>query len=83
AVTEDTVTALTGISISDIDAGSGIVTVTFAVGSGTLSATSGSGVTVGGTATSRTLSGTVTAINAFIAANGVSFTPAANATADV
>ncbi|MEN2981038.1 hypothetical protein, partial [Tistrella arctica] len=40
-------------------------------------------VTVGGTATSRTLSGTVTAINAFIAANGVSFTPAANATADV
>ncbi|MEN2991901.1 hypothetical protein WG926_26580, partial [Tistrella sp. BH-R2-4] len=46
-------------------------------------ATSGSGVTVGGTATSRTLSGTVTAINAFIAANGVSFTPAANATADV
>ncbi|MFD0389827.1 cadherin-like domain-containing protein [Tistrella bauzanensis] len=83
AVTEDTATSLTGISISDIDAGSGIVTVTFAVGSGSLSATSGSGVTVGGTATSRTLSGTVTAINAFIAANGVSFTPAANATADV
>ncbi|WP_372502122.1 cadherin-like domain-containing protein [Tistrella mobilis] len=83
SVTEDVETALTGISISDLDAGSNDVTVTLDVTTGTLSATSGSGVTVGGTATSLTLTGTVTAINAFIAASGVGYTTAANATADV
>ncbi|AFK57506.1 DUF4347 domain-containing protein [Tistrella mobilis] len=82
-VTEDVETALTGISISDVDAGTGDVTVTLDVLTGTLSATSGSGVVVGGTATSLTLTGTVTAINAFIAASGVGYTTAANATADV
>ncbi|WP_211236856.1 Ig-like domain-containing protein [Chitinimonas koreensis] len=83
AVTEDVAAALTGISFSDVDAGSGNVTVTLTVGSGSLSATSGGGVTVGGSATALTLSGTVADINAFIAANGVSFTTAADATADV
>ncbi|XFA70366.1 cadherin-like domain-containing protein [Tistrella mobilis] len=82
-VTEDVETALTGISISDVDAGTGDVTVTLDVLTGTLSATSGSGVVVGGTATSLTLTGTVTDINAFIAASGVSYTPVANDASDV
>jgi hypothetical protein len=47
-VNEDALTALTGISFSDPDAGSGAVTATFSVVSGTLAATSGGGVTVGG-----------------------------------
>jgi len=45
-----------------------------------LAATSGSGVTVGGTATNRTLSGTITAINSFLAGNGLTYTTALNAT---
>lgn len=83
AITEDVPGALTGISFADVDAGSGNVTVTLSVASGTLSATSGSGVTVGGTASALTLSGTIADINAFIAASGVSFTTASNAVSNV
>jgi hypothetical protein len=66
-VLEDTVSVLTGITFADVDAGSGTVIATLTVDAGTLAATSGGGVTVGGTATSRTLSGTITDINSFIA----------------
>ncbi|WP_029032236.1 DUF4347 domain-containing protein, partial [Salinarimonas rosea] len=83
AVTEDVSSVLAGISIADIDAAAGSVTMTLSVPSGTLAATGGAGVTVGGTPTALTLTGTVNAINAFIAANGVGFTTAANATANV
>ncbi|WP_216594969.1 Ig-like domain-containing protein [Comamonas testosteroni] len=84
AVTEDVSAALTGISFADVDAGAGSVTATFSVGSGTLAATSASGVTVGGSGTGTlTLTGTVADINAFIAASGLSFTTASNATANV
>ncbi|MCE5983706.1 DUF4347 domain-containing protein [Pseudomonas sp. LF19] len=81
AVTEDTVTAVTGISFSDAD--SSTATVTFSVGSGTLSATSGGGVVVGGTGSARTLTGTIANINSFIAGSNLSFTTASNATANV
>ncbi|MBD2072959.1 DUF4347 domain-containing protein [Phormidium sp. FACHB-592] len=74
-VIEDTVSLLTGIAFADVDADSSTVTATFTVGAGTLAATSGGGVTVGGTATSRTLSGTITAINSFIAANSLTYIP--------
>ena len=80
AVTEDTTTTLTGISFADVDAGSSTVTATLTVGAGTLAATSGGGVTVGGTATNLTLGGTITAINSFIAGNGLTYTTALNAT---
>lgn len=83
STTEDASGALTGISFADVDAGNNNVTVTLSVPSGTLSATSGSGVTVGGTASALTLSGTIADINAFIAASGVSFTTASNASANV
>ncbi|GLZ85645.1 hypothetical protein Pres01_16960 [Metapseudomonas resinovorans] len=84
SVTEDVTTALTGISFADIDAGTGSVTATFSVASGTLAASSGSGVTVGGSGTGTlTLTGRPADINAFIAASGLSFTTASNATANV
>lgn len=76
---EDTAKILTGISFSDADAGSGAVTATFSVPSGTLSASSGGGVTVGGPASALTLTGTIANINAYIAAWNLSYTPAANA----
>ncbi|MBW4419144.1 MAG: DUF4347 domain-containing protein [Myxacorys californica WJT36-NPBG1] len=76
AVTEDITTTLTGITFVDADASSGIVIATLTVGTGILAATSGGGVTVGGTATNRTISGTITDINSFIAASNLTYTPA-------
>ncbi|MFN0075008.1 MAG: beta strand repeat-containing protein [Prosthecobacter sp.] len=84
AMTVDAAGALTGISFGDVDAGSGTVGAVFTVGSGTLSATSGSGVTVSGSGTgSLTLAGTITSLNAFIAASRVTFITALNATGNV
>ncbi|WP_179958434.1 DUF4347 domain-containing protein [Chitinimonas arctica] len=84
AVNEDVATSMAGISFTDIDAGSGAVSVTLSVASGTLSATSGSGVTVtGSNSGSLGLSGSVADINSFIAANSVLFRTASNATANV
>ncbi|MBJ6127082.1 VCBS domain-containing protein [Microvirga splendida] len=80
SVTEDTTTALTGITFSDIDAGSAAVTVTLSVPAGSLSATTSGGVTAGGTASSLTLTGTLADINAFIAASNVTYAPPANGT---
>ncbi|WP_218585602.1 DUF4347 domain-containing protein [Pseudomonas sp. Marseille-P9899] len=82
AVTEDLAASVTGISFSDIDAGSASVTATFSVTGGTLTALSGNGVTVtdSGTAT-LTLSGSLSDINAFIAAASVKYQTALNSTA--
>ena len=84
AVTEDVATALTGISVADVDAGSANLQITLSVGSGTLAAAAGGGVTVGGSGTaSLVLTGSASNLNAFISASNVSFTTAANATAAV
>ena len=83
SVTEDVSSAITGISFSDVDAGSSSVTVTLSVTSGSLAATSGGGVTIGGTSSARTLTGSIANINSFIAGSNVNFTTAANSTADV
>ncbi len=83
AVTEDTPLALTGISFADVDANANPVTATFSVGSGTLSASSGAGVTVGGSASALTMTGSITDINAFIAAGALGFVGAPDATANV
>lgn len=83
-VVEDVPGALTHISFSDVDAGSGSVTVTFSVPSGTLSAVSGSGVTVSDSGTGTlTLSGNLSDINAFIAASNVTFQTALDNTSNV
>ncbi|WP_281978560.1 SwmB domain-containing protein [Pseudorhizobium flavum] len=83
-VTEDVASALTGISFSDVDAGTSLVTVKLSVPSGSLAATSSANVAVAGSG-SETLSleGIITDINAFIAAGNVAFTTAPDAVADV
>ncbi|UYQ95576.1 gliding motility-associated C-terminal domain-containing protein [Chitinophaga horti] len=78
-VVEDQASQLTGISVSDVDAGNAAIRITLSVTSGTLAATSGSGVTVGGTATALTLTGSGTNLNAFIAAGNVTFTATTDA----
>ena len=80
-VTEDTLSPVTGIILSDVDSASGTLTLT--VGAGNLSGTSGSGVTVAGTGSALTLSGTLTAINNFIAAGSLKYTPALNSNTSV
>ena len=83
-VTEDVASALTGISIADVDALGGNMLVTFSVPSGTLAAVTGGGVAVGGSGSGTlTLTGTVANINAFIAASSVTFTTALNDTSAV
>ncbi|XEG75678.1 DUF4347 domain-containing protein [Pseudomonas sp. abacavir_1] len=76
---EDTSLALSGISFSDVDAGSGTMSVTFSVPSGALFALGGAGVTVSGTGSGQlTLGGSLADLNAFIAGNNLTYMPAAN-----
>src|SRR5690606_29690099 len=82
-VTEDVTSPITGISFSDPDAGSGGLTATFSVPSGSLSATSGGGVTVSGTGSSRVLNGTLSALNNFISGSNLTYLTAPNATTNV
>jgi len=83
-VTEDLASPITGISIADLDVGAGALVVTLSVPSGTLAASAAGGVAVVGSGTGAlTLAGTLTDLNAFLAAPSVSFTTAPNATAPV
>lgn len=82
-VTEDVASALSGISFADPDAGSGSLTATFSVPSGSLTTTGAAGVLVGGTAASRTLQGTLAALNSFLSSGHLRYTTAPNATANV
>ncbi|WP_238314475.1 hypothetical protein, partial [Methylobacterium crusticola] len=79
---EDTPLALTGLAVSDVDAGTGALSLTLSVGAGTggLSATASGGVTVAGSGTATlTLTGTQAALNAYLASAAAPvFTPAAN-----
>jgi CSLREA domain-containing protein len=86
AAQEDQTGAVTGLSFADVDAGSGAVAVSLSVaaGAGMLTAVSSGGVTVTGSGTNAiALLGTITDINAFIAANRVNYRPASNASGDV
>ena len=80
AVTEDVLTPITGISISDVDAGASVVQVTLSVANGTLQVndTVVGGLTAGGITSNGTgsvvLNGTLAAINATLAdATGVQY----------
>lgn len=73
SVQEDVLTPLTGITVADVDAGSGNMTVALSVPQGALSAVSGGGVAVGGSSSSLTLNGTLANINGFIAAGNLRF----------
>ena len=82
-VTENVATALTGISIADAEAGSSDMYVILSVPSGALAAVTGAGVTVGGSTSALTLTGSMSDINAFIAASNITYTTAANANGSV
>ncbi|WP_412468438.1 Calx-beta domain-containing protein [Pedobacter sp. KLB.chiD] len=85
-LTEDTPQALTGISVADADAGNLNVAVTLSVpgGQGVITATAEAGIVINGTGTnSITITGSSTAINAFIAGSKVTYAPAANANGNV
>ena len=73
AVTEDIPVSLNGVSIADVDAGAGNITVTFSVPDGAVNAVSSGGVTVSGTPSALVLNGTLAAINTFLAANNVTY----------
>lgn len=78
-VAEGEETTVTNISFSDVDAGTGVVKATFSIpdGRGTLQAVTASGVDVTPTGLHTVLlEGTLAAINAFIAAGELRFTPA-------
>ena len=79
-VNEDTPLSITGLSISDVDAGSSAMTTTLSVTSGTITVLGGSGVTVTNNGTgSVTLSGSQADINAALAQNnGVVYQDALN-----
>ncbi len=72
-VTEDVASAVSGVAFADPDAGMGSLTATFSVAKGTLSATSSGGVSVTGTTTTRSLSGSLAALNAYLASAKLSY----------
>jgi hypothetical protein len=73
--TEDTSKAITGLAISDVaDGNSGSMTVTLAVTNGTLTVTGGTATITNSGTNTVTLIGTVTQINATLAAN-VTYVP--------
>ncbi|MBD9387908.1 tandem-95 repeat protein [Agrobacterium sp. AGB01] len=81
---EDTNVALTGLSVADVDAGTGAITVQLSVTSGTLTATSGNGVVISGSGSTITLTGTLASINAYLASSAAPiYVPVANANGSV
>ncbi len=71
---------IAGLSVTDVDVGSGLMTVTLSVTNGTLTLLPGTGVTfTGNNSNSVQLSGTLSAINALLAtANAVTYKPTVN-----
>jgi hypothetical protein len=83
-VVEDIPSPVTGITVSDVDAGANQIQLRFLSPSGTMSAASGLGVTVAGSGSAAlALTGTLADLNAFIAAERIFFTTAPDATAPV
>ena len=74
---EDTSKAIIGLSIADVDAGSGSMTVTLSVLRGTLTVSGGTAGIAGSGTASVTLTGTVTAINSTLGGT-VTYNPTAN-----
>jgi hypothetical protein len=79
---EDTPLTLTGLSISDVDAGADLVQVSLGVAHGVLALGSTAGLSASGlNSAAVTLTGTQSAINAALA-SGLTYTPAANYNGD-
>jgi uncharacterized delta-60 repeat protein len=69
SVTEDQLTALdfSAINLSDIDAGTGSLTLTLTSSTGgNISAVAGTGITIGGSSMAITLTGTLTDLNSYL-----------------
>ncbi|WP_193787235.1 type I secretion C-terminal target domain-containing protein, partial [Legionella waltersii] len=76
---EDISKVITGLSISDVDALAGIMTVTLGVTNGTLAVSGGSAAISGSGTSTVTLTGTVAQINSTLsAANSVTYVPTNN-----
>ncbi|SFW86050.1 tandem-95 repeat protein, partial [Chitinophaga sancti] len=73
AVTEDTPASLKDVSFADVDAGTGAVTASFSVPTGWFNTATVAGVTVTGTGGSISLSGTLSAINTYIAGGNLTY----------
>ena len=74
---------VTGVTLADADAGNAVVSATFSAPVGSLTASNAGGVTVVGSGTGLLgLTGTLTALNAFITASNVVFVTPPNAAAD-
>ena len=83
---EDTSIKLSGLSVTDVDAAAGNITVTLAVASGSITAAGAGGVTVTGSGTtSVVLTGTLANINTYLAtaANQPTYVPVTNASGTV
>ena len=74
---EDTALVITGISVSDRDAGNGTMRTSLSVTNGVLTFANAAGVTGNGTA-SVTIAGSQAAINAALSGGNLSYTPNAN-----
>ncbi len=81
---EDTALTITGLSIADLDAGSGLMTVTLSVEHGVLNVSASSGVTISGNSSSTVLlTGSLSDVNALLSGtNAVVFSPATNYAGD-
>lgn len=82
-VVEDVPAAITEISFADVDAGSNLVTASFTVTAGALSAVSGNGVSARGGPRLTQLAGSVSDLNQFLATGRLEFITDLNATAPV
>jgi large repetitive protein len=74
---EDTPKIISGISVSDVDAAAGNITVTLGVVHGTLTINGGGATLVGNGTANITITGTLAAVNASLAAT-LTYSPAAN-----
>jgi hypothetical protein len=79
AATEDATATLSGIGLTDVDSSAGNLTVTMTVEQGTLVAPPAAGVAISGSpGASVVLTGTATALTAYLAAPNMRYTPVAN-----
>jgi hypothetical protein len=80
---EDSAVPVSGVSFADIDAAGGSLVASFSAAAGSFGATGTPLVTVGGTPTARTLTGTLSNLNSYLATGLLTYAGAANANGSV
>jgi hypothetical protein len=81
--TEDVTVPVAGVSFADVDVGAGSLVATFSAAAGSFAATGTPLVTVGGTPGARTLTGTLSNLNGYLASGLLTYTGAANANGNI